>query len=73
MSDNEEGYFKRLKHHPGIMPGILMTAMFFYGASQNKSIHTDMRVLILGGTGAAIVWACILISNIKRKKNDKKY
>lgn len=61
-----KNYFQRLKTHPGIGFAILLTILMFAAAATNKNIHSVQQFLILAGIGSAIIWAVVLISNIRR-------
>lgn len=60
-------YFKRLKEHPGVPVGVMITAMIFIAVCGNKSVKSMEDVLILGSIISLIFpWSAILISNFKK-------
>ena len=60
-------YFKRLKDHPGIEFGIMLTIFGALAGASNKSCSVTTG-LLMGGIGmGVIVWSCILLSNFKSK------
>ena len=65
---NKRGYFTRLKDHPGLGMGVILTVMGAFAGASNKSFENAWHgalfgTLIMGG----FVWSIILFSNFDRE------
>lgn len=65
---DKRGYFARLKDHPGLETGVVLTVMGTFAGASNKSFENAwygalFGTLIMGG----FVWLIILFSNFNRE------
>lgn len=67
MKDKKEGYFKRLKTHPGLGFATMFTIMGALAGAQNKSASSVYMGALFGLIVVGVaVWSMVLTSNFKR-------
>jgi hypothetical protein len=64
---SERGYFTRLKDHPGLGMGVILTIIGTFAGASNQSFDNMWYGALFGGLiMGSFVWGIILLSNFDR-------